>query len=146
MDQNNISFEPGSDEVKPQGQARDRWRALIEEHRGSGLGVAAFCLQKSIPTSSFYGWRQKLCGTAPSRVARSAGRRRAAFVPVRVTATGANGPESASASPASCGAEPLELCLPGGRRLLLRSGFDPALLRQAVVALESLTSEQREPA
>jgi len=111
------------------------------------LGVAAFCLQKSIPTSSFYGWRQKLYGTAPSRVARSAGRpRRGAFVPVRVTATGANGPESASASPAGCGAEALELCLPGGRRLLLRRGFDPALLRQTVVALESLTSEQREPA
>jgi hypothetical protein len=30
--------------------------------------------------------------------------------------------------------------------VLLLRGFDPALLRQAVVALESLTSEQREPA
>lgn len=146
MDQNNTSVEPGSDEVKPQGRSRDRWQAIIDEHRESGLGVAAFCRQKAIPTSSFYGWRQKLFGTAPSRAAKSAGQRRTAFVPVRVTATGANGPGSTSASPASHRGEPLELCLPGGRRLLLRSGFDPALLRQVVGVLESLTSERREPA
>jgi hypothetical protein len=145
MDQNNTLAESRSDEVKPQGQARDHWQAIIAEHRGSGLGVAAFCRQKAIPTSSFYGWRQKLGGTSRSSLAKSAERRRAAFVPVRVTAAGANGLQSTSASPASHRGEPLELCLPGGRRLLLRSGFDPALLRQAVLALESLTSVPREP-
>ena len=146
MDQNNTSVQRGWDEVKPHGRARDRWRAIIDEQARSGLGVAAFCRQKAIPTSSFYGWRQKLCGTAPSSVAGSTEQRRNAFVPVKVTAAGARGPELALAAPASHRDEPLELCLPGGRRLLLRSGFDPALLRQAVLALESLTSLPREPA
>jgi hypothetical protein len=146
MDQNNSSVESGSEEVERQGQGRDRWRAIIEEHRGSGLGVAAFCRQKSIPTSSFYGWRQKLCGRAQSHTAKSAEQRRGRFVPVKVSAAGAGGRGFASASLASGRDEPLELCLPGGRRLLLRSGFDPALLRQAVLTLESLTSRPPEPA
>jgi hypothetical protein len=143
MDQNNSSAKSGSDEVKPQPQARDRWQAIIDEHRESGLGVAAFCRQKEIPSSSFYGWRQKLCGPAQSSVASSAGRGRRAFVPVRVTAAVAGGMKSVSASPAGDCGEALELCLPGERRLLLRSGFDPALLRQALLALESLTSAGR---
>ena len=145
MEHNDTSAELGSKQVLPAASARDRWRAILDEHRQSGLGVAAFCRQKAIPTSSFYGWRQKLGGTSRSSLAKSAERRRAAFVPVRVTAAGANGLQSTSASPASHRGEPLELCLPGGRRLLLRSGFDPALLRQAVLALESLTSVPREP-
>jgi hypothetical protein len=140
MDQNNISVEPGSDQVRPQGQTSDRWRAILDEHRESGLGVAAFCRHKSIPTSSFYGWRQKLCGTARSAVAKSAGREREAFVPVRITAAGADGPRSTAAVSAGERDGVLELCLPGGRRLLLRQGFDPALLRQAVLVLESLIS------
>jgi hypothetical protein len=146
MDQNNASAEPNPVPIKPQAPARSRWQAIIEEHRESGLGVAAFCRQKAIATSSFYGWRLKLCGLAGSSLAKSDRQGRSAFVPVKVTAAGANGPELTSASPASQRDEPLELCLPGGRRLLLRSGFDPALLRQAVLVLESLASGQQEPA
>ena len=61
MEQNNTSG-PGADEAEALLPARQRWRALIAQQRESGLGVAAFCRGKSIPTSSFYGWRAKLEG------------------------------------------------------------------------------------
>ncbi|MEX0652485.1 MAG: transposase [Phycisphaeraceae bacterium] len=46
----------------PRRQRRDasQWRALIEQHRDSGLSVRAFCQQHSLNEASFYAWRRRL--------------------------------------------------------------------------------------
>jgi hypothetical protein len=36
------------------------WRMVMEEHRGSGLTIKAFCKQQGISEPSFYAWRKKL--------------------------------------------------------------------------------------
>jgi hypothetical protein len=139
MDQNKTSIESSSDVVPSMVAARDRWRAIIDEHRESGMGVTQFCLHKSIATSSFYGWRQKLDEAARPGVPASARPKQAGFVRVKVAAT-----QPRSASPVAVGSavdredESLAVVLRNGRRLLLGQGFDPRLLQQAVLALEGL--------
>jgi hypothetical protein len=141
MDQNNTSIESNSDAVVPTVAARDRWRAIIDEHRESGLGVAAFCRLKAIPTSSFYGWRQKLDATVRASAAGPPRGQRASFVRVKVAA-GADSTLPAAGSPVGPLTEreqaSLSLVLRNGHRLLLGRGFDPRLLQQAVCALEGL--------
>ena len=140
MDQNKTSIESSSDAVAPAVAARDLWRGIIDEHRESGLSVAEFCRQKSIATSSFYGWRQKLDETARPRVAGSARPKQARFVRVKLAAAQAHSPSPVAAgSMADREAEPLAVVLRNGRRLLLKRGFDPRLLQQAVLALEGLS-------
>ena len=145
MDQNNTLAESRSDEVKPQGQARDHWQAIIAEHRGSGLGVAAFCRLRAIPASSFYGWRQKLNATVRPSAAKPPRRQRASFVRVKMAQAGADSILPAAGLPTGSfsGREEASLAvvLRNGHRLLLGRGFDPRLLQQAVCALEGLTLE-----
>jgi transposase-like protein len=136
MDQNNISVEPGSEEVEPQVQGRDRWRRIIEEHRGSGLGVAAFCRRKGIATSTFYGWRQKLNGSARPTLPKFDRHGSRAFVALKVTGAEPGAPAPSWASPAASVNESVEVCLGGGHRVLVREGFNPRLLQQVVRALE----------
>jgi hypothetical protein len=38
--------------------AAERWRAILDEQRHSGLGISAFCRKRPIATSSFFGWRR----------------------------------------------------------------------------------------
>jgi hypothetical protein len=143
MDQNNTSIESISDGLAPGVAARNRWRAIIDEHRESGLGVTEFCRHKSIATSSFYGWRQKLDGAARPGVPGSARPKQARFVGVKVAAAPTRSPSPAAESLAHPEDEPLVVALRNGRRLLLKQGFDPRLLQQAVLALEGLTLEGR---
>jgi transposase-like protein len=114
--------------------AAQRWRSIVEQQRQSGLGVSEFCRQRSIATSSFFAWRKKL--TRPGQGPRPGGTRRrggsgdpSAFAAVKIIAER----HAATATAA------IELRLRGGRRLLLRSGFDAELLRQAVRVLEDLS-------
>ena len=139
MDQNKTSIDSSSDAVAPTATARDRWRAIIDEHRQSGSGVAEFCRQKSIATSSFYGWRQKLDGAARPGVPDSARPKQARFVRVKVAAAPTRSPSPVAESLADREDEPLAVVLRNGRRLLLKQGFDPRLLQQAVAALEGLS-------
>lgn len=44
----------------PDSPAAGRWRALIEEHRRSGLSYRAFCAAKDINPSTFGSWRCRL--------------------------------------------------------------------------------------
>jgi hypothetical protein len=92
-----------------------KWRELVRRQRSSGLSVAAFCARHGIAVPSLYAWRRRLAA-AP------------AFVEAKVA--GAPRPGSAGV---------IEVRLRGGRRVLLRrEGFDRALLREVVLALESL--------
>jgi hypothetical protein len=142
MEHNNTSAELGAKQAVPSAPARDRWRAILDEHRESGLGVAAFCRLKAIPTSSFYGWRQKLDATVRASAAKPPRRQRASFVRVKMAQAGADSTLPAAGSPVGPLAEreeaSLAVVLRNGHRLLLGRGFDPQLLQQAVCALEGL--------
>jgi hypothetical protein len=80
------------------------------------LSVAAFCRRSHIAQASFYAWRRKL-------------RDAATFSEVRIL------PEAVPAAGA------LELVLPGGRRVVVRPGFDRATLLALVDALERGTKD-----
>lgn len=103
-------------ECSPLARGRERWQGLIAEQQESGLGVAEFCRERSIPVSSFYGWRRKL-----------AGRERApgGFVAVKV---------AAGAPARSPGV--LEVRLRGGRRLRVRGPLDRDVLVELIGLLE----------
>lgn len=121
MDEPSIS-ELGAVELRPRARARERWRTLISEQHESGLGVSAFCQQRSIPTSSFYGWRRKLADC--ERQAEGG------FVPVRLGGSVSSGTVQPSM--------PLEVRLRGGRGVLVRDSFDRDLLVELIDVLEGL--------
>ncbi len=108
-------------------EAAAKWRAIIQEHQSSGLAVARFCRERGVPESSFFAWRRRL---RARRLAHSS----PAFVEVQANAHGDAGRDTAAAEPSS----PIELLLPGDRRLLLRSGFDRPALVELLHTLEAL--------
>ena len=109
----------------------EQWKQILREQQVSGLSVAAFCRRARVPPASFYFWRKKLRRDrrrpGMSRPRRWAGR----FVELKVSADSARRP----ATPRAAGG--LVLCLPGGRRVRVRPGFDLQTLRDLVAALES---------
>jgi hypothetical protein len=97
----------------------EQWHRIIEGQRSSGLTVAAYCRDRGVTEGSFYTWKRRLRSPAkPIRLPKPA------FVEVK--------PSSLSAAGA------IEIFLQGGRRLLVRSGFDRDLLIELVRALESV--------
>jgi transposase-like protein len=95
----------------------ERWRAIVQRHRDSGLSVAEFCRRQNLPPSSFFGWRRRCEPRVPSP----------AFVEVTPAAIEATLPE----------AEPLEVRL-GDWHILVWRGFDRQSLRELVGVLEAL--------
>jgi transposase-like protein len=105
-----------------------KWRRLLRQQQASGWSVAAFCRQTGIPQASFYFWRKKLRGERPrAGVRRRRTERTPAFVEVRI-------PGESRVAPKASG---VELCLPGGRRVRVRPGFDRCTLLDLLAALES---------
>jgi transposase-like protein len=99
-----------------------RWRRIVQEQHASGLSVAAFCRRRGLALPSFYAWRRRLREGARPTPAAAAG---PAFVELQLA-------PAPPAPPAM-----LELLLSAHRRVLVRPGFDPDLLRQLVAALEA---------
>lgn len=99
--------------------AAARWRKLIEQQRQSELSVSAYCRERGVSAASFFAWRRRLAGVAGV----------AGFKAVKLTAQrpGAEG---------RCDGA-IELCLPGGHRLVVRRGFDRDLLIELIGALEA---------
>jgi transposase-like protein len=97
----------------------EEWRRIIDGQQTSGLTVAAYCLERGITQGSFFLWKRRL--RSPAKSNRSSA---PAFVEVKPTKTSAS--------------EAIEICLSGGRRLLVRRGFDRDLLIELVRALESI--------
>ena len=89
------------------------WRGLIGEQERSGQSVRCFCRERRIGEHSFYMWRRKL----PE--------------PVRFALV-ETGPARRPAA-----AEPLELILATGERLLIGTGTDGATLRTVLEALRA---------
>ena len=39
------------------------WRRVLEDHRSSGLSIAAFCRERGLSQASFYSWRHKIAAS-----------------------------------------------------------------------------------
>lgn len=112
--------------------AKERfWLGLLEEWRRSGLTGRDFCAAKAVSEASFYSWKREIArrdqeaveGRGRTARAGAAAAALPAFLPVTMAPT---------AAPAS-----LEVVLAGGRLLRVRGGFDSAVLRQLLAALEA---------
>jgi transposase-like protein len=94
-----------------------KWRGLMAEHGDSGLSASAFCRQRGLRVSQFYGWRKRLRQSSARQ-----------FLEVQVLRT----PEKAVIGPGRA----IEIRLADGRRIVVEPGFDPNHLRAVVAALE----------
>lgn len=113
------------------------WREVIDGWRRSGGSVRQWCTQRQISEPSFYSWRKTLAkrniAMAPQQPPRRRTRRKrgpAAMIPVEIVPP-SNQPPLAS----------LEIILSGGVQVLVRAHCQPALLREALVALRSEREE-----
>lgn len=117
MNQNNNSVEQ-SEQKSAKENAAARWRKLVEQQRESGLPVSAYCRERGISAASMFAWRRRLQSASGLPVAET-------FKAVEVLSE--EQPDSS-----------IELCLRGGRHLIVRRGFDRQLLINLVQAMESL--------
>jgi hypothetical protein len=106
----------------------NEWREIISTQPNSGLSIAAYCRQRGVSQPSFFLWRRRL-----GRTAAEVNPGAASFV--ELTAPGSAGLARASGIGLAAG---IEVCLRGGRRLWVGSGFDRALLIEVVRALEAI--------
>jgi hypothetical protein len=123
----------------------NEWRKIVSAQPTSGSSIAAYCRDRGISQPSFFAWRRRF-GTLdglPSglslRVEDGAGRLNAGRLaegagPAFVEVTAA---EAIKASQVHSH-EAIEICLQGGRRLLVRRGFDHDLLIELVRVLEDV--------
>ena len=118
MEQNELAVEES---------ARAKWSRIIDQQQSSGLPVAVFCRERSLPVSSYYGWRRKLSG----------GPADPDFMEARVVGE----PEvedkksgGASVSNSSC----VRIELSGGRQVLVTRGFDRQVLLDVIHVLEGI--------
>ncbi len=107
-----------------------RWLALIYDFRRSGLTHAEFCRKREISLHTFrkrlYG--QKALAPALERKRDPAPVAPTRFLPVKLEPDGELPPDPP--------ADPLAVLLPGGRRIVVGKGFDPATLRHLIDAIE----------
>ncbi len=109
------------------------WRRLVAAWEKSGLSQAEFCRRRKVKAVNFGWWKRKLESISQSHPgpSRSGSNRKGSspksarprFVELRTTDT--------VAAPA------YEVVLRGGRVIRLPQGFDPAVVAQLVVAVES---------
>lgn len=98
-------------------QVWTKWRGLIAEQGGSGRTAAAFCQERGLRLSQFYGWRKRLRQSSARQ-----------FLEVQVM--------RAPKTPLVASSRAIEVCLAGGQRIRVEPGFDPSHLRAVVAALE----------
>ena len=104
--------------------AREKWRQIIKSQRGSGLSIAAYCRERGIGQASFFAWKRRLRPGAQAK----------GFVEVKTAAAA----QPAGGDGAEGEALAIEVCLGGGRRLLVRPGFDRELLVAMIGVLEGI--------
>ena len=127
---------------------RTDWRELVIEQARNGQGVAAFCREHGIRTSSLYAWRKQLGGIderkskVPIDGSFSAGSKAAAETPVRFLevkmAAAAEPIESSLASSLM-----IEVRLPNGRSLMVAPGFDAIHLQRLLAVLDVAASANK---
>ena len=107
-------------------QRRLRWQAIVQQQRDSGQSIAEFLRAHGLCQQRFYAWRRRLESPAHSEALPAADQGAASPAFVRVV-------------PTQCRDAPggrIEVRLPHRRRVVVRSGFDRALLIALVQALE----------
>jgi transposase-like protein len=115
--------------------AWERWTRVIDEQRRSGLSVAVFCRERSVPPSSFFAWRRKL-NLGQTSGTGGAGEVMAGFVEARVVDQQAGDGQTAARVCDDAVGVTIELA--GGRRLLVKSGFNRQTLLDVIGVLEGL--------
>jgi|SRR6516162_2431564 len=99
------------------------WRAKVQQWRGSGQSVRAFCTKQRLSEPSFYAWRRTFARRDAATVQ---------FAPVHIV------PDPTSHTTAEGSTTGLELVLGRSRRLRIEPGFDgPTLLRLLELLEES---------
>ncbi|MBU2788914.1 IS66 family insertion sequence element accessory protein TnpB [Acidithiobacillus sp. VAN18-1] len=104
-------------------EKRELWRARVEDFRGSGLTVGAYCAREGIAVSSLHYWRKRFGGRLQQK---SAAEETGPFLPVTLTYT--------SPVPA---AGVMEIRLLSGRVVVLSAPVDTGWLRTLVQVLET---------
>lgn len=111
----------------------DRWKAILDAASRSGLSQSEFCRRQGISLAQYFWWKKKIGTRATTGQPPVTRRLTPAFLPVRLV-------ERARRSvdiPRECAeGGALEIILDGGRRIVVRQGFDPETLRQVVETLE----------
>lgn len=99
------------------------WWGLIEEQKGSGLSVVAFCEERGVPASSFHYWKRELRRRDEERTTGGIRSRKRVqlgdFVPVHVMAEARDG---------------IEIDL-AGAVVRVRRGFDEGVLARVIHVL-----------
>jgi hypothetical protein len=89
------------------------------------LTVAAFCRHTGLSEPSFYSWRQRLRGEVT-------------FAEVKVSPA----PTVKTVETVAADTGGIELCLPGGRSVVVRPGFDRQTLLDLLHTLETSSSDR----
>ena len=100
--------------------ASARWARIIQQQAASGLSITEFCRRRELAQPTFFVWRRRL------RVGVDTDRASPAFVELKVAGQDAREGDAGT----------LELVLPGGRRVMVRRGFDRQTLLELMAALE----------
>ena len=125
-------------------KARRKWQRLISEQGRSGQSAAAFCRERALCRSHFYGWKRRLRAARPARLrppfTKFVEVKLAPAVPERV----GTGPVSRAevlarpaADPPRAGDGRVEVVLRNGRSLRVGPGFDAAHVQALAAVLES---------
>ena len=120
MEQNELAVEES---------ARAKWSRIIDQQRSSGVPAAVFCRERSLPVSSYYGWRRKLSG----------GPADSGFIEARVVGEpDIEEKQSGVGSGSVSNSSGVRIELAGGRQVLVTRGFDRQVLLEVIHALEGI--------
>lgn len=92
--------------------AEEKWRRIIEAQAASGKRAAVYCRERGIGEASFYAWKGRLRRWP----------REVKFVELKTIGGGTGGME----------------VVVGGRRVVVRPGFDRNLLAEVIGVLEGM--------
>ncbi len=101
------------------------WGRIVREHQASGLSIRQFCDDRRIQQTQFYKWRKQL------KAADAEPRSASPLLPVTVV-----GP------PPQDDSSRIEVRIDDSVSILVRAGFDPYTLCQAVAALRQSNNRE----
>ena len=121
---------------------RKDWRELVSEQARSGQGVAAFCRERGIRTSSLYAWKKQLgvfderkaevpTDRSSSAASKAASEPPMRFLEVKMAATEEPNKLSLRTAPM------IEVRLPHGLSLMVAADFDATHLQRLLAVLTS---------
>jgi transposase-like protein len=107
-------------------QREQFWQRVVAKQPGSGSSVVAWCRQHGVSVASFYAWRKRLLLRDAQRQSRQP-----QLLPLQIIPAVADDHVTA-----------LEICLPRGVKVRVRSGCAPELVRQVLTMLRQDRREE----